>query len=95
MSGRSAPPRTPATPAALAVLTAIAAAAPPPRDASTDATAAIATITVPGQTPVVLGGVDWPATSSAEVQAFAYPADGTVLTVGLSRASAPAQTGVM
>jgi murein DD-endopeptidase MepM/ murein hydrolase activator NlpD len=79
--------------AALAVLTAIAAAAPPPRDASTDATAAIATITVPGQTPVVLGGVDWPGTSSAEVQAFAYPADGSVLTVGLSRASASAQTG--
>jgi murein DD-endopeptidase MepM/ murein hydrolase activator NlpD len=79
--------------AVLAVLTAIAAAAPPPRDASTDATAAIATITVPGQTPVVLGGVDWPGTSSAEVQAFAYPADGSVLTVGLSRASASAQTG--
>ena len=79
--------------AALAVLTAIAAAAPPARDAVTDATAAIATISVPGQTPVVLGGVDWPASVSAEVQAFSYPSDGSVLTVGLSRASASAQTG--
>jgi murein DD-endopeptidase MepM/ murein hydrolase activator NlpD len=79
--------------AALAVLTAIAAAAPPARDAVTDATAAIATITVPGQTPVVLGGVDWPASTTAEVQAFSHPADGSILTVGLSRASASAQTG--
>jgi murein DD-endopeptidase MepM/ murein hydrolase activator NlpD len=78
---------------ALGVLTAIAAAAPPARDAVTDASAAIATIAVPGQTPVVLGGVDWPATTNAEVQAFSYPADGSVLTVGLSRASATAQTG--
>ena len=39
----------------------------------------------PAQTPVVLGGVDWPATTTAEVQAFAYPADGSVLTVGLSQ----------
>jgi murein DD-endopeptidase MepM/ murein hydrolase activator NlpD len=79
--------------ASLAALTAIAAAAPPPRDADTEATAVIATITVPGQAPVVLGGVDWPATTTAEVQAFAYPADGSVLTIGLSRASASAQTG--
>jgi murein DD-endopeptidase MepM/ murein hydrolase activator NlpD len=79
--------------AALAVLTAIAAAAPPARDAVTDATAAIATITVPGQTPVVLGGVDWPASTTAEVQAFSHPADGSILSVGLSRASASAQTG--
>ncbi len=79
--------------AALAALTAIAAAAPPPRDADTEATAAVATITVPGATPVVLGGVDWPATTTAEIQAFAYPADGSVLTVGLSQASASAQTG--
>jgi murein DD-endopeptidase MepM/ murein hydrolase activator NlpD len=79
--------------AALAVLTAIAAAAPPARDAVTDSSAAIATIAVPGQTPVVLGGVDWPASTTAEVQAFSYPADGSVLTVGLSRASATAQTG--
>jgi murein DD-endopeptidase MepM/ murein hydrolase activator NlpD len=79
--------------AALAVLTAIAAAAPPARDAVTDATAAIATISVPGQTPVVLGGVDWPSSTTADVQAFSFPADGSILTVGLSRTSASAQTG--
>ena len=79
--------------AALVGLAAIAGAAPPPQDAVTEATAAIVSITVPGQSPVVLGGVEWPASSTAEVQSFAYPADGSVATVGLSRASASAQTG--
>ena len=79
--------------AALAGLATIAAAAPPPRNAVPEATAAILAITVPGQSPVVLGGVEWPTTSTAEVQSFAYPADGSVATVGLSRASASAQTG--
>jgi murein DD-endopeptidase MepM/ murein hydrolase activator NlpD len=79
--------------AVLAVSTALAAAAPPPRGAETAARAAILRITIPGQDPVTLGEVAWPATPSAEVQSFAYPNDGSVVTVGLSRASASAQTG--
>lgn len=78
---------------ALAVSATLAAAAPPPRGAETEASAAIARISIPGQDTVALGEVAWPATSAAEVQSFAYPADGSVLTVGLSRASASAQTG--
>ncbi len=79
--------------AALTGLATIAAAAPPPRSAVTEATAAIVAITVPGQSGVVLGGVEWPSASTAEVQSFAYPPDGSVATVGLSRASASAQAG--
>ncbi len=79
--------------AALVVSATLAAAAPPPRGAETGASAAIVRITVPDADPVVLGELDWPATTTAEVQSFAYPADGSVVTVGLSRSSASAQTG--
>jgi murein DD-endopeptidase MepM/ murein hydrolase activator NlpD len=78
----------------LAVLTTVAAGAPPPPGAVTAASATIATITVPGQTPVVLGGVEWPSTAAAEVPSFTYPEDGSVLTLGLSRANVSAETGV-
>ncbi|MBA2741342.1 MAG: M23 family metallopeptidase [Actinobacteria bacterium] len=77
----------------LTVMVAIAAAAPPARDAVTEARATIIEITIPGQTPVSLGGVEWPKTTAAEVQSFTYPADGSVVSVGLSRARASAQTG--
>jgi murein DD-endopeptidase MepM/ murein hydrolase activator NlpD len=77
----------------LAVVAAVAAAAPPPRGAVTEASAAIVTITVPGQAPVVLGGVEWPTTTAAEVQSFSYPADGSVVTTGLSRANVSVQPG--
>lgn len=79
--------------AALAVSTALAAAAPPLLDATTDAQAAIVHVNIPGQDPVSLGEIGWPATSLAEVQSFSYPNDGTVLRVGLSRATASAQRG--
>lgn len=79
--------------ATMVALTAIAAAAPPPRNAITDAGATIVSITVPGGTPVVVGEVKWPKTTTAEVQSFTYPADGSVVSVGLSRASASAQVG--
>jgi murein DD-endopeptidase MepM/ murein hydrolase activator NlpD len=79
--------------AVLAVSATLAAAAPPPREAATDAEAAIVRITIPGQDPVTLGQVSWPEAPSAEVQSFAYPNDGSVVTVGLSRASVSAQTG--
>ncbi len=72
---------------------ALASAAPPPRGATTEASAAILRIVVPGQPEVTLGAVDWPTTSAAEVQSFSYPSDGSVVTTGLSRASATAQTG--
>ena len=79
--------------AVLAASTALAAATPPPRDARTEANAAILRITVPGQPTVTLGELVWPTTVSAEVQSFAYPNDGSVVTTGLSSASASAQTG--
>jgi murein DD-endopeptidase MepM/ murein hydrolase activator NlpD len=78
---------------ALAVSTTFAAAAPPPRSASTEARAAIVRITVPDQDTVTLGDLSWPDTTSAEVQSFTYPGDGSIVSVGLSRASASAQTG--
>ena len=52
----------------LAVSGTLAAAAPPPRGAVTEASAAIVRITIPDQEPIVLGAVAWPVTSSAEVQ---------------------------
>jgi murein DD-endopeptidase MepM/ murein hydrolase activator NlpD len=77
----------------LAVSTTLAAAAPPPRGTATGANAALVRITIPDQDTVALGEVSWPATPSSEVQSFAYPNDGSVVTLGLSRASVSAQTG--
>jgi murein DD-endopeptidase MepM/ murein hydrolase activator NlpD len=79
---------------ALAVSTAIAAAAPPLRNVATEARAAIVQVTVPGQDTVSLGEISWPANSNAEVQSFTYPDDGSVVRVGLSRATVSAQAGV-
>jgi murein DD-endopeptidase MepM/ murein hydrolase activator NlpD len=79
--------------AVLLATTALAAAAPPPRGAETGATAAIVRITVPGQPEVVLGELEWPATTAAEVQSFAFPDDGAAVATGASRASVTAQTG--
>jgi murein DD-endopeptidase MepM/ murein hydrolase activator NlpD len=78
---------------ALVATAALASAAPPPRDAATEARASILRIVVPGQPDVTLGAVDWPTTGAAEVQSFSYPNDGSVVTTGLSRATATAQTG--
>lgn len=79
--------------AVLGVSAALAAAAPPPRGAVTEASAAIVSISVPGENPVTLGEVVWPATTTAEVQSFVYPEDGSLVSVGPSRASVSAQTG--
>ena len=62
-----------------------AAAAPPPRGSSTGAGAVILRITVPGQDTVSLGQLDWPDSTSADVQSFVYPADGSVVNIGRSR----------
>jgi murein DD-endopeptidase MepM/ murein hydrolase activator NlpD len=80
---------------ALAVVTSatLAAAAPPPKSATTSATAFLVRITVPGQDPISLGDLDWPDSTTADVQSFEYPADGSVLSVGRSRAAVFASPG--
>ena len=87
------------TPLAVAALIAIvasstlASAAPPPRSATTSASATLVRITVPGQDPVALGELSWPTSTTVDVQSFQYPADGSVLTVGRSRAAVFAAPG--
>ena len=78
---------------AVAVFAAIASAAPPPRSASTGASAFLLRITIPGQDTVALGDLEWPTSTTADVQSFQYPADGSVISVGRSRASVFAAPG--
>jgi murein DD-endopeptidase MepM/ murein hydrolase activator NlpD len=79
--------------AALVLSTALASAAPPPRDAVTGASALLVRITVPDQEGVSLGDIAWPTNPSADVQSFQYPANGSILSVGRSRAVVSAQPG--
>jgi murein DD-endopeptidase MepM/ murein hydrolase activator NlpD len=79
--------------ALLAVATALAAAAPPPRSAETGASAFLVRITIPGQNTVSLGELAWPTNPSADVESFQYPADGSIVSLGRSRASVSAQPG--
>jgi murein DD-endopeptidase MepM/ murein hydrolase activator NlpD len=79
--------------AALAASTALASAAPPPRDAVTGASATLVRITIPGQEGVSLGDIATPTNPSADVQSFSYPANGSILSVGRSRAVVTAQPG--
>ena len=71
----------------------LAAAAPPPRSATTGASAVLLRITVPGQDTVSLGELEWPDSTTADVQSFQYPADGSVVSVGRSRAAVFASPG--
>jgi murein DD-endopeptidase MepM/ murein hydrolase activator NlpD len=71
----------------------LAAAAPPPRSAQTGASAFLLRITVPGQDTVLLGGLEWPTSTTADVQSFQYPADGSVVSIGRSRAAVFASPG--
>jgi len=71
----------------------LAAAAPPPRSAETGANAFLVRITIPGQSTVLIGGLDWPTSTTADVQSFAYPADGSIVTVGRSRSAVFASPG--
>jgi len=71
----------------------LAAAAPPPRSATTGASAFLLRITVPGQETVLLGDLDWPTSTTADVQSFQFPADGSVVSVGRSRAAVFASPG--
>ena len=73
--------------------TTLAAAAPPPRKATTDASAVLLRITVPGDDTVSLGELEWPNSTTADVQSFQYPADGSVVSVGRSRAAVFASPG--
>ena len=79
---------------AVAVSATLAAAAPPLQGAKTGAEAVIVRITIPGQSTVSLGDISWPDNSNAELQSFSYPNDGSVVRVGLSRATVSAQAGV-
>jgi murein DD-endopeptidase MepM/ murein hydrolase activator NlpD len=72
---------------ALVASAALAAAAPPPRSAETGASAFLVRVTIPGQDTVSLGELQWPSSTTVDVQSFQYPADGSVLTIGRSRGS--------
>jgi len=79
--------------AALVASATLAAAAPPPRSATTSATAFLLRITIPGQEGVSLGDLEWPTSPTVDVQSFQYPADGSVVSIGRSRASVFASPG--
>jgi murein DD-endopeptidase MepM/ murein hydrolase activator NlpD len=78
---------------AVILSTGLASAAAPLGTVSTAADAVIVRITVPGQNPVALGQISWPENSSAELQSFAYPDDGSIVSVGVSHATVSAQAG--
>lgn len=73
--------------AALVASATLASAAPPPRSATVGASAFLVRITIPGQDAVGLGELQWPTSTTADVQSFQYPADGSVISVGRSRAA--------
>ena len=50
-------------------------------------------ITIPGQDSVSLGDLEWPTSPTVDVQSFQYPADGSVVSVGRSRAAVFASPG--
>ena len=79
--------------AAVVAVTAIASAAPPPRSATTGASAFLLRITIPGQDTVALGDLEWPNSTTADVQSFQYPGDGSVVSIGRSRAAVFASPG--
>jgi murein DD-endopeptidase MepM/ murein hydrolase activator NlpD len=77
----------------VASATLTAAAAPPPQSATTGASAFLLRISIPGQDTVLLGDLDWPTSTTADVQSFQYPADGSIVSVGRSRAAVFASPG--
>jgi murein DD-endopeptidase MepM/ murein hydrolase activator NlpD len=78
---------------ALVASAALAAAAPPPRSATTGASGFLLRITVPGQDTVALGDLEWPRSTTVDVQSFQYPADGSIVSIGRSRGSLFVSTG--
>ena len=79
--------------AALGLSAALAAAAPPPSSAVTGSSAVIVRINVPEKPAVELGAVRWPTSPGVEVESFQYPGDGSIVSVGRSRAAVSALTG--
>ncbi|MBA3434451.1 MAG: M23 family metallopeptidase [Actinobacteria bacterium] len=79
--------------AVIAVSTTLAAAAPPPRSASTGSSAALLQISIPSDGTVSLGDLTWPTNTSSDVQSFQYPDDGSIVSLGRSRATVSAQPG--
>ncbi|MGH3136069.1 MAG: choice-of-anchor P family protein [Gaiellaceae bacterium] len=79
--------------AGLAVSVTLAAAAPPPKGVGTASTAVLVRLTVPGQSTVSLGELQWPTSTAADVQSFQYPDDGSIVSLGRSRATVFAQSG--
>jgi murein DD-endopeptidase MepM/ murein hydrolase activator NlpD len=79
--------------AALVVSATLASAAPPPRSAVTGASAYLVRITIPGQDGVSLGELSWPTNVDADVQSFQYPDDGSIVSLGRSRAEVTAEPG--
>ena len=78
---------------AVAAFAALASAAPPPRSAATGASAFLLRIYIPGQDTVALGDLAWPTSTTADVQSFRYPGDGSVASIGRSRATVFASPG--
>jgi murein DD-endopeptidase MepM/ murein hydrolase activator NlpD len=78
---------------ALALSATLASGASPPAGAKTASEAVIVRVTIPGQDPVSLGQISWPDSSSAQLQSFAYPDDGSIVRVGVSQATVSAQAG--
>jgi len=86
--------RVAATVAVILVVSAtLAAAAPPPKGADTVATAVLVRLTVPGQDTVSLGELQWPTSTTSDVQSFQYPDDGSIISLGRSRGTVFAQSG--
>jgi murein DD-endopeptidase MepM/ murein hydrolase activator NlpD len=50
-------------------------------------------ITIPGEDTVSLGDLAWPTSTSVDVQSFQYPDDGSIFSLGRSRAAVTAQPG--
>lgn len=72
---------------ALAVSTTFASAAPPPLKAETAASALLLRISGPGVEEVSLGALEWPRSTTADVQSFRYPDDGSIASLGRSNAT--------
>jgi murein DD-endopeptidase MepM/ murein hydrolase activator NlpD len=70
-----------------ALSTTFAAAAPPPSTAETGASAVLMRITGPGLETVSLGELQWPTSTTSDVQSFRYPDDGSIVSLGRSRAT--------
>ena len=79
--------------AVLVVSATLAAAAPPPKSADTASSAVLVRLSVPGQDTVSLGELQWPTSTTADVQSFQYPDDGSIVSLGRSRAAVFAQPG--